>query len=69
MPPKRKAPTKKGSDTTKEGSTKKKPKKGALAVGDNVSTVDVTLTKNDGSEATLAELCEEEGIVVFMYPR
>lgn len=49
------------------GGAKKKGK--ALKIGDSVVDVDAKLTLNDETKVSLKELCKDEGIVIFMYPR
>lgn len=50
-------------------STKKSKSGGKLAVGDNVSAIEAVLLTEEEKEVTLGSLCEDQGVVIFMYPR
>ena len=75
MAPKRKSTTTKAAEASdpvieEKAAAPKKAKTGSkLAVGDNVSSVSITLLTNEENEVTLSELTKEKGIVIFTYPR
>lgn len=71
MPPKRKSDAKSSAEgpTEPATTTTKKAKSGKLSIGDNVSSLSVTLTTNDDKQVTLSELSKDKGIIVFSYPR
>lgn len=50
-------------------STKKSKSGGKLAVGDNVSAIEAVLTTEEEKEVTLTSLCEDQGVIIFMYPK
>lgn len=55
------------AETKKPKAAPKSGKK--LAIGDNVSSVDIELTNEEEQPCKLAELTKNKGAVVFMYPR
>ncbi|KAG7669383.1 hypothetical protein Ndes2526B_g05702 [Nannochloris sp. 'desiccata'] len=75
MAPKRKSTDAKAAEAgdhaiEEKAAAPKKAKAGSkLSVGDNVSSVSVTLLTNDEKEVTLSELTKDKGIVIFTYPR
>jgi peroxiredoxin Q/BCP len=40
-----------------------------LAVGDNVSSVNATLLTNEEKEVNLSQICNDQGVVIFTYPK
>jgi len=78
MPPKRKAAAQESkasasseaaSSSSSSPAKKAKSAGGKLAVGDNVSAVDVTLTTEEEKEVTLSDITKDKGVVIFMYPK
>ncbi|KAG7669382.1 hypothetical protein Ndes2526B_g05701 [Nannochloris sp. 'desiccata'] len=40
-----------------------------MAVGDNVSSVNATLLTNEEKEVNLSQICKDQGVVIFAYPK